>query len=122
MKLTISKSRNAVSYYVSESYRDVAGRSTTRTVEKLGTNIELQAKLGPDVDVEQWARDYVKKLNEKLKAKKPATVTLELPSNVSYGQYQKRSLNVGYLILRRVLHSLGVPQITADIAKRHRFR
>ena len=45
MKLTISKSKNATLYYVQKSYRTESGKSSTRTVERLGTIEEVEARL-----------------------------------------------------------------------------
>ena len=42
MKLTISKSKNAESFYISKSYRNNNGKSTTINIRKLGTLKELQ--------------------------------------------------------------------------------
>ena len=121
MKLCISKSKNSTIFYIGESFRDSSGRSTTRTVGKIGTLKELQEKLGPDVDVKQWCKEYVRKLNDKAKAGKPVTLKLELPIGQSYAKGEQRSFNVGYLMLRRVLNSLGISSAAKDIASRYKF-
>lgn len=41
MKLTVSKSKNATLYYVQKSYRTESGKSSTRTVERLGSIEEV---------------------------------------------------------------------------------
>ena len=71
MKLSISKSKNSVSFYISESYRNKNGNSTSRVIQKLGTLAQLQEKLGPDVDVKEWCKEYVRKLNERPKPESP---------------------------------------------------
>ena len=48
MKLTISKSKNSESYYISKSYINNQGKSTTKIVRKLGTLKELCEALGTD--------------------------------------------------------------------------
>lgn len=63
MRLTTSRSKNAVSLYVTETFRTPKGGVTSRVVEKPGTEKEIKGKHGPDCDAEQWCRDYVKKLN-----------------------------------------------------------
>ena len=45
MKLTISKSKNSASFYVTKSLY-INGKHTSKIVEKLGTEIELREKLG----------------------------------------------------------------------------
>lgn len=47
MKLTVSRSKNATLYYVQKSYRTDSGKSSTRTVERLGTLEEVKARF-PD--------------------------------------------------------------------------
>lgn len=84
MKLCISKSKNSTIFYIGESFRDNSGRSTPRTVGKIGTLKELQEKLGPDVDVKEWCKEYVRKLNDRAKAGKAVTLKLELPAGQSY--------------------------------------
>lgn len=121
MKLSFSKSKNSVSFYISESYRNKNGNSTSRVIQKLGTLAQLQEKLGPDVDVKQWCKEYVRKLNDKAKAGKTVTLKLELPVGQSYEKGDQRSFNVGYLMLRRVLNSLGVSTVVKDIASRYKF-
>ena len=52
MKLHKVKSKNAVSYYVIESFRKPNGGGTSsRVVEKLGTAVELKQRLGDEVDI-----------------------------------------------------------------------
>ena len=54
MKLHKVKSKNAVSYYVIESFRKPNGGGTSsRVVEKLGTAVELKQRLGDEVDIDQ---------------------------------------------------------------------
>ena len=53
MKLHKVKSKNAVSYYVIESFRKPNGGGTSsRVVEKLGTAVELKQRLGDEIDIE----------------------------------------------------------------------
>ena len=41
MKVNTSKSKNAESFYIKQSYIDANGKSTSRTIRKLGTLEEL---------------------------------------------------------------------------------
>lgn len=120
MRLKITKSKNARSFYVIESFRK-DGKNSSRVVEKLGTEQELKAKLGADTDVEQWARDYVSRLNEELKAQKElerAIVTLD-PST-PYGADDIRVLSAGGLMLYQALYSMGYREIAEQICRRHK--
>lgn len=65
MRLTYSKSPNAINIFVIEDVNE-NGKRTTRVVEALGSVKELEKKLNGE-DPTKWAEDYVKKLNEKKK-------------------------------------------------------
>ena len=61
MRLSVSKSSNAVSYYVIRSVYE-NGRHTSRVVKKLGTEKEIR-QLYPDRDPKEWAQEQVDELN-----------------------------------------------------------
>ena len=122
MKLTISRSKNSVSFYVSESFRDKHGNSTTRTVMKLGTEKSIKEKYGEDFDAVAWAKAYVKKLNDESAAKKPIPIVLELPVDVSYDKDQPRLFNIGYLALQKILYSIGFKDLIKDILTRSKIK
>lgn len=122
MKLTISKSKNSKTYYYAESYRNEQGKSTTRTLGKLGSYEELRVKLGPDVDIDEWARAEVRRMTAEQKAGKPQTVMVELQANTPYGEDERRLLNVWYLFLQQELYSLGFKTLAAAITEKHGLR
>ena len=123
MKLHKVKSKNAVSYYVIESFRKPNGGGTSsRVVEKLGTAVELKQRLGDEVDIEQWAHDYVAKLNAAKKAKKPVQVKVSMTSGITYDMGEKRCFNAGYLMLQKILSSLDIKKMTKEIRTRHQFQ
>ena len=68
MKLTISKSKNASSLYVTKSIY-VNGVHTSKIVEKLGTYADLEKKLNGEDPIE-WAKAYVAELTRKEKEEK----------------------------------------------------
>ena len=47
LKVNTSKSKNAESFYIKQSYIDSNGKSTSRTIRKLGTLKELLVEHGP---------------------------------------------------------------------------
>ena len=123
MKLHKVKSKNAVSYYVIESFRKPNGGGTSsRVVEKLGTAVELKQRLGDEIDIEQWAHDYVAKLNAAKKAKKPVQVKVSMTSGITYDMGEKRCFNAGYLMLQKILSSLDIKKMTKEIRTRHQFQ
>ena len=67
MRLNVTKSKNAASLYVVKSvYNPKTQSNTSKIVEKLGTEAELREKLNGQ-DPYEWARQYIKELNEKEK-------------------------------------------------------
>lgn len=122
MKLSISKSKNTVIYYVAESYRKPNGTSSTRTVKKIGSEAELREKLGDGVDIKAWCQEYVRKLTADAKAHKPVPVELSLIPDVPYEKNVIRSFNVGYLFLQRILYQENISQMVKEIKSRHSFQ
>ena len=122
MKLSISKSKNTVIYYVAESYRKPNGTSSTRTVKKIGSEAELREKLGDGVDIKVWCQEYVRKLTADAKAHKPVPVELSLIPDVPYEKNVIRSFNVGYLFLQRILYQENISQMVKEIKSRHSFQ
>lgn len=112
MRLLRSKSANACSYYMIESYRDEKGLSKTRKVENLGTAKSIMEKYHVD-DPEQWCKDYIAKKNEELKLIKNAstrTVKVEFKEN-NLKASESSIYNAGSLILDAVYHSFGINAI-----------
>ena len=122
MKLSISKSKNTVIYYVAESYRKPNGTSSTRTVKKIGSETELREKLGDGVDIKAWCQEYVRKLTADVKAHKPVPVELSIIPDVPYEKDVIRSFNVGYLYLQRILYQENIGQMVKEIRSRHSFQ
>ena len=65
MKVQVSKSKNACSYYITKGFRDPkTGRPTTKVVERLGNESAIRAKIGPDADIMEWCRARAGELEE----------------------------------------------------------
>lgn len=121
MKLTISKSAHNTFYYVCESYRNEKGHSTSRTIRKLGSAAELREQLGPDADIEEWCRTEVRRMTEDAAKGRPVSATVEVTLDRETDDGERRKLNVGYLILRRILYTLGLPEICEEMRKKRRY-
>ena len=88
--------QNTTTFYIGEPFSDSSG-PTTRTVGKIGTLKEQQEKLGPAVDVKEWYKEYVRKINDKVD--QPISLKLDLTVGQSYEKGEQRNFNVGYLML-----------------------
>lgn len=118
MRLKISPSKNARSFYVIQSVRR-NGKNSSEIVEKLGTEQYIKDTYGVD-DAEAWARAYVDKINQELVNKQhKVLIPFDTDSRIPAGI--QRSFNVGYLFLQKIYYRLGIPGICKKIAKDHSF-
>lgn len=120
MKLTISKSKNSCTLYVQKSFRDKSGKSTTKTVERLGSPEEICAKYGCE-DAYAWAREYVGELTrqERLERRK---VSVQFSPSQPLARDMRHLYNGGYLFLQQWYNRLGLPKICSEISARHKFK
>lgn len=119
MRLMISPSANAKSFYVIESIRR-NGVNSSRIIEKLGTEVQIKEKYGVE-DAEAWARAYVKKLNDDAKALKDVKRLIEFSADKLIPEGKQFSYNAGYLFLQKIYFQLGIPGICSRIKKNHAF-
>lgn len=117
MKITISKSKNTTIYYLSKSVR-INGKSTTKTIEKLGTHEEVQARAG-DMDPLEWAKQYAaqRTLEDK---KGKSDIVVKYSSSKLINKGENHSVNAGYLFLQDIYYSLGIDKICDDISKNNK--
>lgn len=118
MKLTISKSKNATLYYVQKSYRTDSGKSSTRTVERLGTIEEVKARFGEENTMDA-VKEYIKGLTLADKEQR-RDVVVKLSQNKMIKQNEQNNYNGGYLFLQKVYYELGLDKICNKIEKRHK--
>lgn len=123
MKLTISTSKNAESFYISKSYKNNQGRSTTKTVRKLGTLKELSEALCTDRDgVIAWAKEQVRIETEKYKTEKEANnIVINFKANEQMDYNMQKFFLGGYLFPQSVYYDLKLDYICKRIKARHSF-
>lgn len=118
MRVTVSKSKNATILYLTKSVR-INGKSTTKTVERLGSLEEVQARAG-DMDAMEWAKMYASKRTSEEKTGNCETI-------IKYQDYKlidkgiRRSCNAGYLFLQDIYYSLGLNKICDSISQKYKF-
>ena len=118
MKVCISKSKNTTIYYLSKSVR-IGNRTTTKTIEKIGTYDEIKEKCG-DMEPLEWAKKYAAKRSEEEKAAKQ-DVIMKCSSSMLIDKNVRRSCNAGYLFLQDIYYSLGIDKICAEISEKYKF-
>ncbi|MDF1618792.1 IS1634 family transposase [Petrocella sp. FN5] len=120
MRLKVSKSKNAASFYVIKSiYNPDTQKNTSVVVEKLGTETELRKKLDGR-DPYEWAKEYIDELN-RLEKENKRKVIIERNQSVLINKDEQHSFNGGYLFLQQIYHQLGLHKICNDISSRHKF-
>ena len=112
MRLSKSVSKNATSLYVIESTY-IHGKSSTRTVESLGTLEEL-SKIHDDPIA--WAKAYIDELNKKQKSEREknqanSEVLIKLNASKQIAKDTQYVFNGGYLFLQKIFYQLGINEI-----------
>ncbi len=118
MKLICTGSKNAPVYYVQKSIR-IGNRTTTKTIERLGSVEEIKARCG-DADPIEWAKEYTRKLTREEKEGKQEVIVRHSTSTL-IKKGSLRSVNVGYLFLQDIYYSLGLDKICDEISGRYRY-
>ena len=123
MKVNTSKSKNAESFYIKQSYIDANGKSTSRTIRKLGTLEELLKEHGPTRDdVMEWAREQARIETQKYEQEKEnhcLPVTFHPNRKIPYGE--RRKFDGGYLFLQSIYHELRLPSVCRKIRETHHY-
>ena len=118
MKLTITKSKNSVCFYVQRTVRK-DGKVTTVTVEKLGNIDQVKARAAGK-DSYEWAKEYVEELNRKEYEERRQVIVSYSPGKLlKTGEQQ--AYNCGYLFLQDIYYDLKLDKISSKIASRHSF-
>ena len=123
MKVNTSKSKNAESFYIKQSYIDASGKSTSRTIRKLGTLDELLAEHGPTrEDVMKWAKEQARIETEKYEQEKEnhcLPVMFHPNRKIPHGE--RRKFQGGYLFLQSIYYQLGLNRVCRKIRDRHHY-
>ena len=109
MYLIPSKPLEGKIIYIAKSYRTKSGSSTTKNVKRLGTLDEIRDREGV-ADAWAWAKSQVELANtEEKEGRRKVTVSFNPDKVLEKGE--QRSFNIGYLILNRLYHELGIDKI-----------
>lgn len=124
MRVTTSKSKNSESFYITKSYTNAEGKSTSTTIKKLGTLAELSERLGTNRDgVMAWAKEQARIETEKYKKEtEDAVVTIPFHSNRLMDYNRKKLFTGGYLFLQTVYYGLKMDSICRKIRYRYKFK
>ena len=119
MRIRTTTTKNGRLFYVIKTYYDSQGIEHSMTVEKLGNEHDIREKYGQDPDV--WAKDYVRKLNEKERLENEA-ITLTFSPAKRLSKDYRYEYQIGYLFLQKLYHELRLDRICKEISNRHAFQ
>ena len=124
MRVTTSKSKNSESFYITKSYTNAQGKSTSTTIKKLGTLAELSQRLGTDRDgVMAWAKEQARIETEKYKREtEDAVVTIPFHSNRLMDYNKQKLFTGGYLFLQSFYYGLKMDSICRKISSHYQFK
>lgn len=123
MKVSTTKSKNAESFYIKQSYINSEGKSTSKTIRKLGTLQQLLIEHGPTRDdVMAWAKEQARIETEKYKKEKETRlVMIPFHSNRRLDYGVKKKFNGGYLFLQSIYYRLGLNRVCRKIRDKHHY-
>ena len=123
VRITTSKSKNSESFYITQSYTNANGKSTSKTIRKLGTLAELSAQLHTDrAGVVEWANEQAHLETLKYKSEKEdATVIIPFHSNRLMDYHKQKLFSGGYLFLQSIYYGLKLDSVCRKIKSRHKF-
>ena len=122
MRISYSKTKNSVNYYIIDDYNR-NGKRTTKIIEKLGNNDEIAELANKDgIDVNTWLTNYLN--NYKSEHSIPTEleeVIIKKYSNKLIPMNVTNKFNVGYLFLKDIYYSLKLDKIVVSVSKKYKF-
>ena len=113
MRLQISKSKNAESFYVIRSVNE-KGKRTNIVYEKLGTLKQVTEKANGK-DPYQWAKEYVQELTKKEKEQQEESVVLELSTRSNTAESNRAYYEAGHVFLQKMFYRLGWNKLSGKL-------
>jgi transposase len=117
MRLSVSKSKNSINFYIIKDYTK-NGKRSTKIVKKLG-NLETVKKLAGKTDYKDWLKEIVAQYNEKYN--KGETIIIEKNSRKQILKEKSFTFDIGYLFLNKLYNSLNIKTICDEIQDKYKF-
>ena len=118
MRLSTSRSKNTVIYYIIKDYNK-NGKRSTKIVKKIG-NIEEVKKMAGNQNYKEWLKDYVKQYNEE--HCKSETIIIKKNNKKIIPMNINSTFNVGYLFLEKLYYQLKLNDICNKIQNKYKFK
>lgn len=124
MRVTTTKSKNSESFYITKSFKNSTGKSSSVVVRKLGTLNELLKEHGPTRDdVLFWAKEEARIETEKYKKEREAKsvqITFHADRHLDYDK--QCFYRGGYLFLQSIYYGLQMNKICRKLRDKHKFK
>ena len=117
MRLSYSKSKNTILFYIIKDYTK-DGKRSTKIVHKIG-NLEEVKQMAGDIDYNVWLKDYVKNYNEEHCKKE--IIIIKKNNKKIISKNINSIFNVGYLFLEKLYYQLNLNKICEDIQNKYQF-
>ena len=102
MRVTSAKSKKSESFYITHSYINHEGKSTSKIFKRLGTLAKLSEELNTDRDgVMAWAKEQARIETEKYNQERES-IRVPLSPIKQIDKDKDRNFNVGYLFLQSI--------------------
>lgn len=123
MRVSTTKSKYSESFYITKSYINNQGKSTSKIIRKLGTLNELSDKLNTDRDgVMAWAKEQARLETEKYKNdNENKTVLIPFHSSRRLDYHKQKFFEGGYLFLQTVYYDLRLDHVCRKIKRNYKF-
>ena len=123
MRVTTSKTKNAESFYITHSYINEKGYSTSKTIRKLGTLANLMEQLGTDRDgVMAWAKEQAAIETKKYKEDREAkTVLIPFHADRQMDPDVRKLYVGGYLYPQYFYYALQLDKICLKIKRKYKY-
>ena len=124
MRVTSTKSKNNEFFYITKSFTNDKGKSTSKTIRKLGTLKELSALLCTDRDgVVAWAKEQALIETQKYKSDNESkTVIIPFHADRQMDYHVQKLFLGGYLFPQAIYYSLKLDQICKRIKAKYHFQ
>lgn len=121
MYISKTKTGSETTYYLCKSFRNKkTGKPSSKIIERIGTENEILSKLGNNVNIKLWLKNYAKERTAEENNKIIKTqITLRENNKLKKGTFNLK--NGGYLFLESLLIELGLKEICDKISKEEKL-
>lgn len=124
MRITTTKSKNSESFYITKSFKNSNGKSSSVVIRKLGTLNELLKEHGPARDdVMHWAKEEARIETLKYKKEQEAKavqITFHADRQLDYDK--QCFYRGGYLFLQSIYYDLQLNKTCRKLRDKHKFK